>query len=435
MKLSVLVSSCLALVFCAQVGSARAQGSGPPVPIRPPGQPAPHVDDLVAVALARSSEIDMMRARLNQAKELVAAAGALPNPTASITYDEADFPHYSVGRDPMSAFTIEYRQDLPGSGKRDARRAVARADVETRTRELEQLRREVAREVRTTYARVYALDRERAVLGAARELLDLLAATASARYGVGEGSQEPVIKAQLAVSRLDERLDDLAVERRIQVAAMNRLLDYPIDAPLGAVEGLPPVTVPAGNWLDIAGANAPSLAVAQADIDAATKRKAETELGRKIDFSLTGAVGIRGTLPPVATFGFGVDLPIWKKGKQEPLERAAEQQIELARHELHDASVNLRTEIARLSAEWQRAEQQVQRYQQAILPQTAAAMDAARLAYLAGNGDFSTVIEDFGLWLDARVRLASREADRFVTWAELQVVAAGVPATGTGEGR
>jgi outer membrane protein TolC len=160
-----------------------------------------------------------------------------------------------------------------------------------------------------------------------------------------------------------------------------------------------------------------------------------TKLDQKPDFSVGGAVGIRGHLPPVVTVGVGIEWPLWKKEKQAPLVRVAEQEVDLARHAQHDEWVDLRTEVARLDAEWQRAEQQVRRYQQAILPQTAAAMDAARLAYLNGRGDFSAVIEDFGLWLDARVRLAGREADRFATWAELQVLTGGQVAAGTGEGR
>ncbi|MBE3073113.1 MAG: hypothetical protein IMZ67_09070 [Acidobacteria bacterium] len=95
----------------------------------------------------------------------------------------------------------------------------------------------------------------------------------------------------------------------------------------------------------------------------------------------------------------------------------------------------MRTELARLSAEWTRAEQQVRRYQQAVLPQTSAVMDAARVAYLNGRGDFSTVIDDFNLWLEARVRLAGREADRYSVWAALQVFISGTARSGADEER
>ena len=50
---------------------------------------------------------------------------------------------------------------------------------------------------------------------------------------------------------------------------------------------------------------------------------------------------------------------------------------------------------------------------------TSVAVDAARASYLAGRGDFTTVAQDFQLWLDARAQLARREADRYLAWAEL----------------
>jgi outer membrane protein TolC len=91
----------------------------------------------------------------------------------------------------------------------------------------------------------------------------------------------------------------------------------------------------------------------------------------------------------------------------------------MAAGELADGAAMARAEAARLAAAWKTAGQQVVRYREAILPQTSAALDAARASYLAGRGDFSTVIEDFNLWLQARVQLARREADRFTAWAEL----------------
>jgi outer membrane protein TolC len=61
------------------------------------------------------------------------------------------------------------------------------------------------------------------------------------------------------------------------------------------------------------------------------------------------------------------------------------------------------------------------------MPQTSAAFDAARSSYLAGRGDFSAVVEDFNLWLEARVQLARREADRFAAWAEIQSLKGELP--------
>jgi outer membrane protein TolC len=89
-----------------------------------------------------------------------------------------------------------------------------------------------------------------------------------------------------------------------------------------------------------------------------------------------------------------------------------------------------RAEAARLQAEWRKAEEQILRYREAIVPQTSAVLDAARASYLAGRGDFSTVVEDFDLWLEARTGLARREAERYVAWAELERLIS-LPAAGT----
>ena len=64
------------------------------------------------------------------------------------------------------------------------------------------------------------------------------------------------------------------------------------------------------------------------------------------------------------------------------------------------------------------AHEQAERYREGILPLTSAMLDAARASYFTGRGDFSTVIEDFKLWLEARVALARREAERFAARAE-----------------
>jgi outer membrane protein TolC len=152
----------------------------------------------------------------------------------------------------------------------------------------------------------------------------------------------------------------------------------------------------------------------------AERRLAAARLDLKPDFSPSAVLAGRGALGAVLTLRFGVELPFWKESRQKPMIRAAEQELEMARQELLDAELMAASEAARLTAEWERADRQIIRFREAIVPQSSAAMDAARSSYLASRGDFSTVVEDFGLWLEARVQLARREADRYAAWAGLQ---------------
>ncbi len=416
-----------AVSFCIlSVLSHGARGEAPPAASAPPTAhttPAPPVEELIAAALDRAPSLEALRSRLAAAREMVAPAGALPDPMIEVVLQDMSFPKYTVGSDQMSMIGPDVRQDLPWPGKREARRDVARAAVASRGAEVEQLKRQVAMQVRTLYARLFALDREREYLGAAREMLDMLGATAASRYSAGEDGQESVLKAQLEASRLGERTDDLAAERATLVAALDRLLDRGGSEPIGVVAALPTIAPPPPPWDGLAVAHSPEVAARQAEVTAAERRAAAARLDLKPDLTTGAAVGLRGGFDPAVTLRFGMTLPLWRKEKQAPLIRAADVETEAARADLRDAEAQARAEAASLAAEWDRAGRQVERYRQAIVPQTSATVDAARAEYLTGRGDFLTVIDDFNRWLDARVQLAAREADRYAVWARFQALA------------
>lgn len=385
------------------------------------------VDALVAEALSRSPALAAARSRQAAARELEVPASALPDPMVEAMLQDADFPDYTIGSEDMSMAGVEVRQPLPYPGKRRARAEVARAETVQREAEVVDLERRITTEIRTLYARLYAIDQEQKTLDAARELVDLLSTTARARYSAGGGDQENLLKAQLQVTRLEEREEDHHAMRRALVAELNRWLDRPGDAPLGAITGLPDVSAPSGSWADRAVVGSSKVRRTRAAVAAAERRLAAERLDLKPDLSPAAGLASRGSKGPVLTLRLGVELPFWKRQKQEPRIRAAEAELEAARHELRDAEAEIRAQAARLASDWSQADRQVARYREGILPQSSATLDAARSSYLAGRGDFSTLLEDFNLWLEAREQLARREADRYAAWAALESLTGGQP--------
>lgn len=422
-----------ALGFGAACGAATAAGAA----TAPGDTVAPVViDSLVAEALARSPALAALRAREAAAVARVAPAGALPDPMVEVMLQDVGFPTLTLGEQEMSMASVEVRQGLLWPGRRRTRRAAASAEAGLAGAGAAALRRTLIAEVRAGAAELYALDREQAILGSARELLDLLAATVAARYASGDGDQEAVIKQQLERARLDERIADLAAERAGVVAELNRLRDRPGGAPLGMVAVLPEPPVPAPDWPDSAAARAPGVTVQRAALRAAERRLEVARLDDRPGLSAGAGYGYRDGYDPVVTLRLGVELPLWRGGKQAALRRAAAWELEAARRDLAGARADADAEAAGLAARRRRDEAQVALYREAIVPRTSAAFDAARAAYLADRGDFATVAEDFRMWLDARVELARREARRYATWASGEALRggpdAGALATGGG---
>jgi outer membrane protein, heavy metal efflux system len=396
---------------------AIALASGPARADRP-SDAAPSVDSLVATALDRSPTLAALRARFASARQQVSPAGALPDPTVGVTYQSMGPPWSPMA--PMSMAQVEVSQAIPYPGKRASRRASAEADADVRSLGIDELRARLALDVRATYARIYALDRERDSVEAAGELVNVLVATVSSRYSAGQGEQEAVAKVVLERSEIDERLTDIEAERIALVAAMNRLTDRAETATFGRIGALPEVSIATSQLAKAAIEGSPELGVQRASVRAASRRLDAAEIDTRPNFLVGLAGGATTTGDPLITLRLGIELPLWRAERQTPLVRAAEHDVAAARRDLEASELAVRERATRLLAQWRRDAEQIDRYTSAIVPQTSIALEAARGSYANGRGDFSTVVDDFRRWLDARVGLARREADRFVTWSEIQ---------------
>ena len=421
------VAGILATGLVLATGGALADpASGRPV--------APPVDELVARALDQSPSLAALRSRLSSARQRVAPAGALPDPMLAVMYQDVGAP-WNPDR-AMSMVQVEYTQPLPWLGKLQARRDAAGAEADVGEADIRLLRLRLVSAIRSQVARVYAVDREADALDAAAQLLELAASTVSARYAAGLADQEALVKVRLEGSRLTGRRTDLEAERAELAAELSRLMGEPGAGDLGEVASLPAVTLPTGSLEDLAVANCCRLAVARAAVVAAERKVEAARLEGRPNFLLGVAGGTTFGPEAVITLRFGIELPAFAADKQDALLGAAAADLEAARHEERAAEDTVRAEAATLAARWKRADAQVTLFREAIVPQASVAMDAARAAYVAGRGDFSTLIEDFRIWIDAQLDLSRREADRYSTWAEVQeLVTPAVQPAAEGEAR
>ncbi|MFA6034672.1 MAG: TolC family protein [Myxococcota bacterium] len=389
------------------------------------------VDDLVAAALKNSPGVVTLKARLSASRERITSSTALPDPTLGLSALGM-----GVDRlDPYSYVMIDYRQELPYPGKRDARKASAEAETGMRKAELDELKGRLVEQIRVNYARIYAVDSEYRLLQSSGELLDLLKAAASVRYSSGRSEQEALIKVQLESTRNAERISEVEAERKMAVSMLGRLVagDSTISLPIGAT--LPVVALPQGDTFELALKGASGIALKKAGLRLAQKKAGETRLGTKPDFGVGGGVGVGAMPMPMVLLKLDMSLPVWSGTKQEPEIRAAELEVQAAKADLKDAENMVRSEVERLLAQWSMDESLIERYREASIPQSKAAMDAAIAEYAAGKADFSMVIEDFRSWLEAVTQLARREADRYAVWAQVDALVSPVPVADEKGGR
>lgn len=385
-----------------------------------PAAEAPPLDELIERALSRSPELSAASARVRAADARRMAAGALENPMLEVMLQNVGFPSPTVGEAEMSMVGPRLTQRFPSPGVSAARREVARHAMLEVVADAEGRRRAVIRDVRVAYATLFALDQELSVLAAAQELLDLLEVALQQRHAQGLG--EPTAPAELALrgSALRERGEDLLADRRRIVAALDRLCERPRNAAFGAVHVLPKPARPDSGWSVAALRAAAALEVRRAATERVASELRLLRIEGRPDLTASAGVAFRGGMEPVVSLGIGTTLPLWNGQNRAPLVRAAAEELTASREELRDAEARVREEVELITAEWDRAESQLARYDTERIPATRLAFDTARAAYVAGTADLSPLLDAFAGWLDARAARARREADRFAAFAAFE---------------
>lgn len=397
----------------------------------PAMRPATELDSLVARALAVNPQIVAARQRASAAAARVRPAGALLDPMLGVgitNFPISDPPMtaHSTGSptgfsDPMTMKMVALEQTLPYPGKLGwARRAAERerdaAEAQVRAAQLE-----VAAEVRKAYFELAFLERALEVLENNQKLLVTLMQATEARYAVGAGGQQDVLKARVETARLADEAVVLAEQRHAQLARLNALLDRGSESPIAepriperlvraavstdperirfrtaalgarvADSPLPPLE----QLQEQAIRNNPLLRAQQSMIDAQAVR---LELARKAylpDFDVSLQYGQRVNNPDMVSVMVSVPLPVNRRNKQN--QQVAEARAEQAALEAErDAMRNrLRADLAETYSNAEKSRAQLALLVTTIIPQGRAARESSTTAFQVGRVEFLTVIEN-----------------------------------------
>jgi outer membrane protein TolC len=197
--------------------------------VAPP--PARGVDTIEIAALERAARTGSpvllaARERAQQALVMAEVAGLRGDPELALWVRNA-FPTLTdTGERPL-AVEVEVVQPVRWPGKRDALEALAAAETRAALYDVTIEEQRLVGEVRRTFAELSAADREQRSLAEAHELLELLQATARARFGNAQEGALVVLEAQLAQDEHDQNIDEVFSRfqaARAKLAALSGVL-------------------------------------------------------------------------------------------------------------------------------------------------------------------------------------------------------------------
>lgn len=390
----------------------QAQAAAPPVSLNSLIQEAEQRNPGVQSALR---QVQALRHRIPQAR-------TLPDPTVSVGWAGNITPFSVQKGDPSSYRSITALQTLPYPGKLNLRGEVADREAEAAWWDYESARRRLVADVKSTYYDYSFYAKAIETTTKNKDLLLKLSQISEARYRVGKAIQQDVLKSQVEISRIQQRLTVLEQQSKTAQVRLNTLLYRDPEAPLPppTTLGNPTLAYSLDQLYQLAKEHDTGLQREQRMIE---RNQLAANLARKDyypDFSVGYMYQQRPLLPDMNGLTVTVNIPIFYKTKQrEAVSEATENLIGSQR-----SKDNRQTELYFAVKEQyllaKSSEELFQLYAQGVVPQSSLALESSMSAYQVGNVDFLTILSNFTTVLDYQVEYYRELANYNMALARLE---------------
>lgn len=377
-------------------------------------------EEAVALALEHDDPSPArFEARARAFEHRAVAEAQLPDPL--ITGQVANLPvdSFDFGQEGMTqALRIGVRQEFP-AGRTLALTGEQRAmQAEVERARAAQARRDIALEVRNAWLERVWHARAVGILQHARDVIGAQIGSLSARFATGRMHAQDVLRAELELALIDDRIIEHQGQIEVARAALARYLgpaaDRPVPHALPTLAAPGPVEELQQRLLDH-----PAVIAAQGQIDAGDLDVAIAEQAYKPKFALEAGYGVRTELPNLASVGVTLSLPLFVDQRQDRQRAAAVQQVGAERLDRDLLVHELRRRLLADHASYRRLDQRVALYTSVLRERAGQTAQAAITTYANNQTDFAELIRSQLAELDAEVEQAELETRRAQMWARL----------------
>jgi outer membrane protein, heavy metal efflux system len=421
---------------CDHPGGGPTLNVTPPAPqgqVVPPAEPALQgahpVGFYVQTALARNPEVQARERSVAAQFARVPQVSTLPDPRVSDTFYpfSGSAPQTAAGRWTNS---LMVSQQYPWFGKLELRGQVAAREAQIALARLGEVTLRVVEDVRNAYYEVYfnqqALRITRDTESFLRQYLEL----AQTRYRLGQVSQQDVLRAQIELARVQERLYQYEQLLRQAQADLARALSTSPESDLLTLDvpALPAAPQETERLFQAALTARPEL---QGRLQAILRAQARVELAR-LDYcpdvtlgllwnSITDSHSRARTANGQDNVGFsvGFNLPVRVARLDAGVEEARARVVESTRtyDSMRDEVFRI---IRRLAVQARSLEQQIDIYRKTIVPRAEQTLRVSLGDYRSGKIDALQVIDNYNQDLRFRLQQVRLEAMLGQTFASLE---------------
>jgi cobalt-zinc-cadmium efflux system outer membrane protein len=401
-----------------QTGDSQQPGSPPDSPgmAEHAGTPSP-LRELVEEAEQKNPQIAASFHAWQASRNVPKQVSALPETQVSVQQFSVGSPRPFAGYSNSDFAYIGFgaSQDIPYPGKRQLRAHAAEQEADSIGAQTDSIRRTVVGNLKMVYFRLAYIQQTLGVLQRSDALLNQVQEATEARYRVGQGNQQDVLKAQLQHTKILQEVAHHHREEGLLEAQIKQFLGRPQESADIVAEPLTLRTLPytAAELWQRAREQNPDVYSKQVSI---RRQDTQVELAHK-EFRPDFNVGYTyehnaSQFRDYYMASFSVRLP--NRGRQRAALAEAEQNQERARQELDAESQRVLSEVQQQYVRAKTSEEQLKIYSDGLVPQSEVTFQSALSAYQSNKQDFESLLSGFldvlNLDLEYRNELVEHES-------------------------
>jgi outer membrane protein TolC len=363
-------------------------------------EPGTPISTLLNEAARNNPEILAARRAWQAAAQVPSQLSTMPDPQVTLQHVSVGSPRPFAGYSNSDFAYIGFgvSQDLPYPGKLKLRGEAAQRDAAITREKLESVTRSVLQQVKDAYFQLAYIQETLGVLNRNDKLLEQIAKIADARYRVGQGSQQDVLKAQLERTKLQLEVVHHHDIMETQQAMLRKLLNRGASSQEVTAETLveTPISLNVDELLARVRTHNPDVVGQEEMIN---RQALQVEIARKDrypDFSVQYMwQHTSDSFRDYYMASFSARLPIYRRRKLNPEMTQAVEELNKSRRDyeaqVQSAFFDVRSQY--IAAET--ASQMLKIYREGLIPQALATYQSGLTAYQTGRQDFETLLSAF----------------------------------------
>lgn len=385
-------------------------------------------DDYIRYALYHSPEVEAAYQRWRAAAARLPQVSALPDPRLAFGYY---IEPVQTRTGPQEA-RIGVEQTFPWLRTLQDREDAAAKAAMAAWREFEAVRLDVAERVFSTLHDLAYLDGTIAITRENLELLRSFEEVLRARYRVGAGSHPELVRVQVELGQVEDRVKQLEAMRPPYVAELNAALNRPMDATVPRaihVEGRV-ASVDAAELSEIARLRNPVLLALDEEIEQqrylgkVAKKEGLPDLTVGVDYVYTGdAISpmTPGSGDDPILLRFGINVPLWREKYDAGVRETMARRLAVA-YERADQANRIAAGIQRAWFEHTDANRRVGLYENTLIPKAEESLRASLAGFRTGEASFLDLLDTERTLLEFAVAAERARADRGKALARLNTL-------------